>query len=429
MNEHSLDNLIEKIYNSKSKEYFHEVIQTYYTNCYRSSLVMLYTVVICDLIYKLEELRDVYNDSSAKKILTEIEAIQKANPKSPDWENKIVELISQRTKLLEISDVENINQVQKHRHLSAHPVLNQTSLLFKPNKETVKAHIKNMLEGVLTKPPILSTKIFNELIDDLAANKDRFTNDEELKRFLNAKYFKNLRQETLNDIYKKLWKFVFKIENDECNENRDINIKCLEVIFNQNQKEILQLLKNEESYFNGVLKGICMEYLIKHTFKYPTIFKSLSEISRSEIEYEIKQSIDFKFISWFIYDSVEEFHSSFMEVLKKGSSFYVNREYFEMLKSLYKEFDLRKEYLNLCITIFVKSSSFDGADSNFHSKIEPYLKEFTETQFEDLIIGIDSNFQVYSRNQARYNNKKIKEFSDKVLPKDFDYSKYLDFKI
>jgi hypothetical protein len=323
MNEHSIDNLIEKIYNSKSKEYFQEVIQTYYTNCYRSSLVMLYTVVICDLIYKLEELRDVYNDSPAKKILSEIEDIQNANPKSPDWENKIVELISQRTKLLEISDVENINQVQKHRHLSAHPVLNQTSLLFKPNKETVKAHIRNMLEGVLTKPPILSTKIFNELINDLANNKDRFTNNEELKRFLNAKYFKNLRQETLNDIYKKLWKFVFKIDNTECNENRDINFKCLEVIFNQNQKEITQLLKNEETFFNGVLKGVCTEYLMKYCFKYPIIYKSLSEISRSEIEYEIKQSINFKFLSWFLFESISEFHSSFIEEIEKGSSFYV----------------------------------------------------------------------------------------------------------
>lgn len=429
MNEHSLDNLIEKIYNSKSKEYFQEVIKTYYTYCYRSSLVMLYTVVICDLIYKLEELRDVYNDNTAKKILTEVENIQNTNPKSPDWENKIVELISQRTKLLEISDVENINQVQKHRHLSAHPVLNQTSLLFKPNKETVKAHIINMLEGVLTKPPILSTKIFNELINDLAANKYRFTNDEELKRFLNAKYFKNLRQETLNDIYKKLWKFVFKIENDECNRNRDINLKSLEVIFNHNQKEILKLLKSEETYFNGVLKGICMEYLIKHTFKYPTIFKSLSEITRSEIEYETKHSINFKFISWFLFDSVEEFHSSLINDLKKVSSFYIDSEYFRMLESLYNEFNLQNEYHDLCITIFVKSISFDEADYNFQLKIEPHLQYFTEAQFETLIKGINNNFQVNGRNQAQYNNRKIKEFCDKILPKNFDYSKYQGFKI
>ena len=85
---------------------------------------MLYSVVICNLIYKLEELRDVYNDATSKKILLEIEGLQQANPKSPDWENKLVEMIADRTKLLEISDVENINQLQKHRHLSAHPVLN-----------------------------------------------------------------------------------------------------------------------------------------------------------------------------------------------------------------------------------------------------------------------------------------------------------------
>ena len=124
MSEHSIENLIDNIFSSKTRDYFQEVIQTYYTNCYRSSIVMLYSVVICDLIYKLEELRDVYNDATSKKILLEIEGLQQANPKSPDWENKLVEMIADRTKLLEISDVENINQLQKHRHLSAHPVLN-----------------------------------------------------------------------------------------------------------------------------------------------------------------------------------------------------------------------------------------------------------------------------------------------------------------
>jgi hypothetical protein len=66
------------------------------------------------------------------------------------------------------------------------------------------------LEGALIKPPILSKKIFSELIIEIAKNQDCFSDNKELKRFLKAKYFKNLRQESLNDIFKKLWKFVLK---------------------------------------------------------------------------------------------------------------------------------------------------------------------------------------------------------------------------
>lgn len=428
MNEHSIDNQIENIYNSKTKEYFQEVIKTYYTNCFRSSIVILYTVVICDLIYKLEELRDVYNDLTARDILIEIERIQQANPKSSDWENKILELISQRTRLLEISDVENINQVQKHRHLSAHPVLNQTSLLYKPNKETVKAHIKNMLQGVLTKPPILSIRIFNELVTDLARNKDRFSNDIELKRFLNAKYFKNLRKETVFDIFKKLWKFVFKIDNEECNENREINFKCLEIVFDKHKEDLLVLIKDQESYFNGVLKGVCMDYLIKFAFNSPKVYKSLSELSRTEIDYEIKQSIDYKFLSWFTYEGFPDFVENFLPELQKESSFYIKRETFQLVKSLFKDFDMKEELRDLCIIIFIKSGSFDSADYHFQSKIEPSLKDFSEKQFEKLIKGINENNQVYSRQQARYANRKIKDSSRGVISNEFNFSKYPMFR-
>ena len=65
---------IDKIYSPKSKEYFKEVVSSYTIGNYRSAIVMLYTVCLCDLIYKLQELRDVYDDRIAKNI---IEAIDK----------------------------------------------------------------------------------------------------------------------------------------------------------------------------------------------------------------------------------------------------------------------------------------------------------------------------------------------------------------
>ncbi|RJE74171.1 hypothetical protein [Reichenbachiella sp. MSK19-1] len=427
MKEHSIDYLIDSIYNSKTKEYFHEVIQSYYANSYRSSIVMLYSVVICDLIYKLEELRDVYNDESAKKILIEIEKLQKANPKSSEWENKIVELISERTKLLEVSDVENINQVQKHRHLSAHPVLNQTSLLYKPNKETVKAHIKNMLEGILTKPSIMSTKIFNELTIDLATNKNRFLNDTELARFLNAKYLKNLRQETISDIFKKMWKLVFKLDNEECNENRAVNYKCLNILFEINETEIIKLLKDEETYFNGIIDGECLKLAIRFCFYHPSIYKALSVINQDQINYEIKSSINLLFISWFAYDSFQNFIDHLIPSIEKGERFYVEQEYFELLKSLLNDYDMRNELLDICIITFIKSGSFDSADRNYYNRIDPYLKEFSSDQLIKLIEGINGNSQINSRNQVKYTNKKIKEVCDKMLPKDFNFSEYYHF--
>ena len=119
----SIETAIENIQNNNTKVYFNEVYQTFVNGNYRSSIVMLYSVLICDLIYKLRDLRDIYNDSKAKKILEEIEALQAANPKSPDWETKLIESISSRMTILEPSDIVAIESLQKFRHLSAHPVL------------------------------------------------------------------------------------------------------------------------------------------------------------------------------------------------------------------------------------------------------------------------------------------------------------------
>lgn len=429
MIEHSIENLSENIFSNKTREYFEEVTQTYYTNCFRSSIVMLYSVVVCDLIFKLEELRDIYNDNTAKKILLEVESMQKANPTSPNWENKLVEMIAERTTLLEISDIENINQLQKHRHLSAHPVLNQISLLFKPNKETVKAHIRNMLEGVLTKPPILSTRIFNELVEDLAKNKDRFSEDKELKRFLFAKYFKSLRKETLNDIFKKLWKLVFKLENEECNTNREINFKALKIIFEIDSKETINMIKSEQLYFNGTLRGVCMNYLFKFLFEFPKVYQALSDLSKSDIEYEIKNSIKYQFLSWFKFEKIEEFHYDLMKTIIDLPLFAIDKKTYDNVKSLYKEFELKKDFIDLTILIFSKSNSYDTADHNYYARIEPLLEHFEKEQLIKLIEAVNNNNQIAYRGQAKSHNKRMKVYFDKVLGEEFDYSKYWHFKI
>src|SRR5690554_6104345 len=145
----SIESSIEQIQNINTKKYFHEVYQTFVNGNYRSSVVMLYSVLICDLVYKLRDLRDLYNDEKAGKILKDIEQLQNINAKSPEWESKLIEFISSRLTLLEPSDIVAIESLQKYRHLSAHPVLTHSDLLYNPDKDTVRSLIKSILSGVL----------------------------------------------------------------------------------------------------------------------------------------------------------------------------------------------------------------------------------------------------------------------------------------
>lgn len=62
----------ENIYFSQIRNYFKEIISSYDNENYRSAMVMLYSTIICDLLLKLKELSDVYNDSTAESLLNEI---------------------------------------------------------------------------------------------------------------------------------------------------------------------------------------------------------------------------------------------------------------------------------------------------------------------------------------------------------------------
>lgn len=211
MSNFSIELAADKIYDSRTKEYFQEVLSSYTNGNYRSAVVMLWTVVVCDLIYKLQALRDIYNDATAQSIINHIEQQQKDNPKSSEWEVKLLEQVKTRTELLDNAEEQNLQNLHKNRHLSAHPVLDQADLLFRPNRETARALSRNTLEGVFMKPPILGKKIVNEFVTDLAAKKDLLPDDKSLKRYLEAKYFQNLGSAVEDYLFRALWKFVFQI--------------------------------------------------------------------------------------------------------------------------------------------------------------------------------------------------------------------------
>ncbi|NQU33014.1 MAG: hypothetical protein HQ521_07245, partial [Bacteroidetes bacterium] len=123
MRDFSIDSASEKIYSAKTKEYFEEVIKSYYNESYRSAIVMLHSIIIVDLLFKLEDLKEIYEDEKAIQILKEITELQEKNPTSPDWEKKLIEFVHKRTNLFEPQDYLHFVAIQQHRHLCAHPIL------------------------------------------------------------------------------------------------------------------------------------------------------------------------------------------------------------------------------------------------------------------------------------------------------------------
>jgi len=84
MREFSVDLAAEQISDQRTKDYFQEVLGSFINGNYRSAVVMLWSVVVADFVYKLQALRDLYQDPTAIAILDAIEAKQQRIPLVPN---------------------------------------------------------------------------------------------------------------------------------------------------------------------------------------------------------------------------------------------------------------------------------------------------------------------------------------------------------
>lgn len=184
--EYSLEQRATRIFDIRSKEYFTEVLSCYVAGNYRSAVVMLWSVVVCDLLFKLQHLVDLYEDDKAKTILAQIGKLRLASERSSEWELKLVELVAEQTQLLDIAELENLLHLQRQRHLAAHPVVNANYQLHRPNRDTARALIRNALDGLLTKAPILSKQIVGDLVKDLEQASGILIDGKKLKAYLEA---------------------------------------------------------------------------------------------------------------------------------------------------------------------------------------------------------------------------------------------------
>ncbi len=53
LDEYSIEQRAMQIFDARTKEYFSEVLSCYAAGNYRSSVVMLWSVAVCDLLFKL----------------------------------------------------------------------------------------------------------------------------------------------------------------------------------------------------------------------------------------------------------------------------------------------------------------------------------------------------------------------------------------
>lgn len=419
---------IEEIYFAKTKEYFQEVMSSYSIGNYRSATVMLYSVAICDLLFKLQELKDMYNDTVANEILKEVDKSRNEhdNKAKSKWEKELVYNIYKKTELLDLEAYINLNHLYDHRNFSAHPALNENYELVAPSKETTIANIKNILKDILVKPPIFIKNIVNTLTEDLKSKNALYENEErKLAMYLNNKYFSKMSNSMKLVTLKAFWKFCFCLpEDDDCQNNLAINRKALEILIFGAQSETIAYIKENNHLFSVANDESCQMNLVILLSKLPFLYNELNSDTQLQVDAIIDKDARAKSIAWFKYKTV----TAHLSYLKSIPSLRLEENAIKRMISYYSEIGEMTPLIDFFIWYYGESYSYDSADSRFELAIEPFLGRMSTKQFEQIIENTNNNRQIWDRGLAYTANNKIMKYAKSVLDDGFDYDKYNHFR-
>ena len=413
-----ISKLEKSISQNKTKSYFAEILSSFYNGNYRAAVTLLYSVVVCDLVLKLHELKDRFNDSRAQGILTKIENLQESNPTSPDWERVIIDEMFNSRYVLDSSAKIHIEALRNERNLCAHPVLKHNLELFTPTKEVVFAHIINALTDILTRSSLHGNKnMFEHIINDIEKNSSSFLNYKDLGLYLSSKYFNSIQNEEEEyRIFKKLWKLVFFLTDEKCNKNRRFNRWAMYNILLRNRDYIEQRVKEEikilESKLNLDNKEI-VRGLVKFLNISPFIYNCFSDATIQILNDKLnKYRLDV--ISLFKIDDIKDYIVS-LNTIGISDSKYIIKYLIET-----DNMDLANKF---AVRQFIGSNSYDQADDYFDELIVPYLKSISDELIFEILDGANSNGQIYSRRKSRESNVILRDELEK-RGLDIDWSKY-----
>lgn len=418
----SIDESMELIKNEYSKELFKEVHSSYAMGNYRSAVVMLWSVVVTDLVLKLKELESVYGDETATRILDDIKKEQYIDPTSSKWEIKIIEKFQKDLNFFETYEVVQMENLQKMRHVSAHPVINNADMLHTPTRSSVYSLIESSLNAVLIKEALFSSKVINFILEDLINIKKTLTTFDEKERFFKHKFLNHMSDLILEKLIKTLWTFVFLKNNADIEANREINFEALEIILKNKKNTFISFLVNEKKLISALsmdenLTKVLLEFLLKNRWLLEYFEKAAIETLHSLVEQ--RKYEQYAFIK---YNTVTEY----IENLIKEESYHIADSTLSLIESECTNSHVINIFYDFCIKSYVASESYDQGDNRFNKFILPYYEKFNLDQLQYLIDKGNDNSQVCDRWRSIRDHKLIIE-KTKLIFNNFDFSKYENF--
>ena len=409
LDDFSIDHNSDLIKDDRTRSYSEEVKSSFTIGNYCSAVVMLWSVVVCDLVFKLQRLAEIHGDTVAQQILKDINEEQDKNPSSPSWEWNLVVKVKAQTGLLDAVDQQGLENLQRQRHLAAHPIIKEGAELHRPNKDDVRALMRMALQSVLTKPALVSKRVLDRLLLDVAGMQSFFTYDDELSKFLESKYFSQFSAGVAESIFKSLWKLVFRVEEGLCEQNREINFRVLRLVAAKEPQLSAKWVAQANDYYSNISsKNEIVKYLIRLLSFNKDMYPLLQDHAKLTIRHCVEQESSSTLLAAFLYSTVDEYLKAVEVYVKTLSGHAIDSTVWSAFRSQLDTENWRSQTRRIANLYYAESGSFDTADRRFSHAIAPDLPNYTLADLRNMMEAAAENGQCYGRGRASSDHGAVK---------------------
>jgi hypothetical protein len=277
--------------------------------------------------------------------------------------------------------------------------------------------IRNALDGLLTKAPILSKQIVGELVEDLEQASGILVNNKKLKAYLESKYFSRFNPEVEKAVFKALWKFVFRATDERCEKNRAINYSALSLLYGRNPIQFKAQIETDRDYFSTIATDgaplVCLIYFLSLEAQ---IYGQLADHAKTAIHHAAENNVASRCLAWFTAPSLQE-HAEQLQAWITGDDYpKIDCETWDAIGEISDSAEWTTTVVRLASAYYVASRNYDDADQRFNEAVRPLLPAFTRDNCLELIRCIETNGQTWERHGAYRDHRELRARALEIAP-------------
>ncbi|GAD01706.1 hypothetical protein [Agarivorans albus] len=391
----NLDEILQEVRNTHTKNYLNEAIASYRTGAYRAALITTWIAVCVDVIEKVKEL-SLSDDPAAKKVNERLSKISPVDPAGMlAFEKDILNIACDELGLISAIEKSHLERLKNDRNVCAHPTFSDDGTQFSPLAELALSYIVQASNYLLVHAPVKGKVVIKRLFELI--NEPSFPSDPE-KAFIVLSSDNNLgraKESSVRNLCLILLKRVFKDKNTipvNIMEQITSSILAIERLSPQIYKEVI------DKSFSTMLSETADFQLIRVLpyMYFIDAWASINEAERVRIE-ELVSNLSIEDITKYrvvkVAESIPSLHNALKLVVKELTAQELYIFLSENPSALFKE---------QAIDLFYSSVSFDSAEMRGLNILIPMAEYFDNEDYRKIFSCSLNNKGAYGHNQILY---------------------------